>query len=166
MLGLQRFPVNDRVHSSEIGNGPREQFTVHVDVGAVMLRVIGTQCLGQLLAGHAIVAGMHVVVAAHGLERVGAAHEETVATTFGQDANVILTVLVVLALHLTHLHVHVWRVPRQALLLRQVGQAEVVHQIPVLGQSSCFTSVVKRIGGIWNNISHESSTMPLMNNPV
>lgn len=129
LFSLQGFPVNNWVHAREIGDGAGVEFPVHVHEGAVVLGIVRAHRLAALLRLVDVFAGLERVVPAHGLERVRAAHQQTPRARLHQDADVILTRLVVLALDHAHLHVLLRRVPRQPLLLRQVRQAQIVHQV-------------------------------------
>lgn len=129
LLGLQRLPIDYRVHAGEIGDRARVEFTVDVDEGAVVLRIVRAPRLPALLLHDRVVARVYRIITAHGLEGVGGAHEEVVRPGLHQDANVILAILLGRTLHDAHLHVVLRRVPGQPLLLRQVGQAEIVHEI-------------------------------------
>lgn len=78
LLGLQRFSIDDRVHAREIGDRAGVEFTVDVDEGAVMLRVVRAPRLTALLFHHRIVARVHRVITTHRLEGVGGTHEQIV----------------------------------------------------------------------------------------
>lgn len=121
LLGLQRFSVDDRVHAGEIGDCAGVEFTVDINEGAVMLRVVRAPRLTALLLHHRVVARVHRVITTHRLEGVGGAHEQIVRSGLHQDANVILAVFLRRALDDAHLHVGLRRVPGQPLLLRQIG---------------------------------------------
>ena len=126
---MQRLPVDDRVHSREVGHRAGVKFTVHVDKGAVVARVVRAHRLAALLLQDRIIAGVYAVVTAHWLERVRRAHQQRVRVRLDEDANVVLAILLGRALHQAHLHVTVGRVPSQPLLLGQISQAQIVHEI-------------------------------------
>lgn len=130
LLGLQRFSIDDRIHAREIGDRAGVEFTVDVDEGAVVLRIVRAPRLTALLLHHRVVARVHRVITAHRLEGVGGAHEQIARPGLHQDANVILAVLLGRALDDAHLHVVLRRVPGQPLLLRQIGQTEIMYEIP------------------------------------
>lgn len=129
LLSLQRFPINYRVHAREIGDRAGVQFTIDVDESAVVLRIVRAPRLAALLLHNRVVARVHRVITAHGLEGVGGAHEEIIRPGLHQDANIILAVLLGRAFDDAHLHIVLRRVPGQPLLLRQVGQTEIMHEI-------------------------------------
>ena len=94
-----------------------------------MTRVVWAHRLASLLLQDRIVAGVYPVVAAHRLKSVGRTHQQRVRVRLDEDANVVLAILLGGALHQAHLHVTVGRVPSQPLLLGQVSQAQIVHEI-------------------------------------
>ena len=66
------------------------------------------------------------------IEGISSTDQETVVVLFGQNTNVIVTILLRLSLHQTELSVSLPGVPLNPLLdvLRQVLQADVVDDIP------------------------------------
>lgn len=128
---MERLPVDDRVHPREIGHRARVKLPVNVNEGAVVPWIVGAHRLATLLLQYRVIAGVHPVVTAHRLERVRRAHKQRVRVRLDEDANIVLAILLRRALHQAHLHVTVGRVPSQPLLLGQIGQAQIVHEISV-----------------------------------
>ena len=72
------------------------------------------------------------ITATSRIEGISSTDQETVVVLFGQNTNVIVTILLRLSLHQTELSVSLPGVPLNPLLdvLRQVLQADVVDDIP------------------------------------
>ena len=72
------------------------------------------------------------ITATSRIEGISSTDQETVVVLFGQNTNVIVTILLRLSLHQTELSVSLPGVPLNPLLqvLSQVGKGEVVDQVP------------------------------------
>ena len=72
------------------------------------------------------------ITATSRIEGIGSTDQETVVVLFGQNTNVIVTILLRLSLHQTELRVSLPGIPLNPLLkvLRQVREGEVVDHVP------------------------------------
>ena len=98
-----------------------------------MPRIVRTITSPRLLACHLVAPISRPEIAATSrIEGISSTDQESVVVLFGQNTNIILTILLRLSLHQAQLRVSLPGVPLDPLLqvLRQVLEADVVDNVP------------------------------------
>lgn len=127
LFGLQWFPIDNGIHSSKIGDSSGVKFTLDINEGTVVLRIIGTPSLSSFFLYHRVITCVYEVIAAHRFEGVRCAHQKGVRARLHEYTYIILAIFFRRSFDDTHLYVLIRWVPREPLLLRQIGQAQVVY---------------------------------------